>query len=79
GASKLPTGLGLALDKVLMPAAIAIDSVRLGMSIQQDIDEDNAVPKNTVKSASSIAGGWGAGYGGKSRRRCSSKISCFSG
>ncbi|PIO73785.1 hypothetical protein TELCIR_04226 [Teladorsagia circumcincta] len=63
GASKIPA-VASAANKVLLPAAIAIDSVRLGMSIQQDIDEDNTLPKNTAKSASSIAGGWGAGYGG---------------
>ncbi|VDO31922.1 unnamed protein product, partial [Haemonchus placei] len=63
GVSKVPH-IERVASKMLMPAAIAIDSVRLGMSIQQDIDQDNKIPKNTVKSASSIAGGWGAGYGG---------------
>ncbi|VDO06776.1 unnamed protein product [Haemonchus placei] len=63
GASKLPH-IERVANKMLLPAAIAIDSVRLGMSIQQDIDQENKIPKNTVKSASSIAGGWSAGYGG---------------
>ncbi|XGW20666.1 hypothetical protein V3C99_004000 [Haemonchus contortus] len=63
GMSKVPH-IERVANKMLLPAAIAIDSVRLGMSIQQDIDQDNTIPTNTVKSASSIAGGWGAGYGG---------------
>jgi hypothetical protein len=46
----------------LLPIAIAIDTVRIGNAVVKDIKEGN--PNNTIKTVSSVAGGWGGGYGG---------------
>ena len=51
-------------NKVLLPLAITIDTVRMVNAVRKDIKKGK--PKNTIKTASSIAGGWGGGYGGTS-------------
>lgn len=47
---------------MLLPVAIAIDTIRIGNAVVKDIKKGN--PKNTVKTVSSVAAGWGCGYGG---------------
>jgi hypothetical protein len=52
------------VNKVALPIAIALDTVRLGNAIYQDVKRDDGKPKQTVKTAASVAGGWVGGAAG---------------
>jgi len=52
------------VNKVALPIAIALDTVRLGNAIYQDVKRDDGKPKQTVKTAASVTGGWVGGAAG---------------
>jgi hypothetical protein len=49
-------------NKVLLPVAIAMDTVQAGMAVYDDVNHGTS--RNTVESAISIAGGWVGGNAG---------------
>ena len=52
------------INKVALPVAIVLDSVRLGCAIYDDVKRDDGKVKQTVKTGASIAGGWTGGAAG---------------
>lgn len=50
------------VNKVVVPVAIAIDTVRVGVSVYKD--NSNGTTRNTVETVASVVGGWGGGFGG---------------
>ena len=51
--------------KVLLIAGIALDALELGLTIQEDLtDEDKKLGKKTTSTAVSIAGSWTGGLAG---------------
>lgn len=50
------------VNKVAIPLAIAIDTVRTGIAVASDIKKGTT--RNTVSTVANVAGGWAGGYGG---------------
>uniref|UniRef100_A0A914XYZ1 Uncharacterized protein n=1 Tax=Panagrolaimus superbus TaxID=310955 RepID=A0A914XYZ1_9BILA len=50
------------VNKVAVPVAIAIDTVRIVYAVYKDIG--NGTSRNIVETGAGIAGGWSGGYGG---------------
>lgn len=52
------------VNKVALPIAVVLDTVRLGCAVYDDIERNDGKPKQTVKTGASIAGGWTGGVAG---------------
>ena len=52
------------VNKVALPVAIALDTVRFGCAVYNDLNRKDGKPKQTVKTGASIAGGWTGGIAG---------------
>uniref|UniRef100_A0A914PQH9 Glycine zipper domain-containing protein n=1 Tax=Panagrolaimus davidi TaxID=227884 RepID=A0A914PQH9_9BILA len=75
------------VNKILLPIAIAIDTARIGHAVYKDYKNDDLKkkPKETIKTTSSVAGGWSGGFlggwaGGQSGTLAGGAIgACFGG
>lgn len=53
-----------AANKIAIPLAVTIDSVRLVSAINEDIRTEGTLGPRTLQTGASVAGGWGGAYGG---------------
>ncbi|KAA0190149.1 hypothetical protein FBUS_11003 [Fasciolopsis buskii] len=61
-------------NKVLVPVAIAMDTVTLGLAVREDVK--NGTSRNSVSTAVGIAGGFGGAYGGAAAGAALGSLMC---